>query len=139
MNIHLFLIINFIIGFISDILLNKLSYYNFMKLNTLRGYFEDKTLLEAALYAGITVYIIVGVISILFKLMYKRYLPNTKQEYIIYLLITFVIGYIADYIIYWINIFPKLDLYYEEVGIGLWGGFAILFSVLLSLGINKFK
>ena len=52
---------------------------------------------------------------------------------------TFVIGYIADYIIYWINIFPKLDLYYEEVGIGLWGGFAILFSVLLSLGINKFK
>ena len=59
MNVHIFLIINFIIGFISDIILNKLSYYNVMKLDTLRPYFEDKTIIEAALYAGITVYIIV--------------------------------------------------------------------------------
>ena len=59
MNIHIFLIINFIIGFVSDIVLNKLSYYNVMKLNTLRPYFENKTIVEAALYAGITVYVIV--------------------------------------------------------------------------------
>jgi len=143
MNIHLFLIINFIIGFLSDIVLNKLSYYNFMKLNTLRPYFENKTIVEAALYAGITVYVIVGIISIIFKLLNKRYLPSTKREYIIYLLLTFVIGFIADYIIYWIDIFPRLELYYKEVGKGLWGGLAILFSVAISLImniiINKFK
>ena len=136
MNIHIFLIINFIIGFVSDIVLNKLSYYNVMKLNTLRPYFENKTIVEAALYAGITVYVIVGIISIIFKLLNKRYLPSTQKEYVIYLLLTFVIGFIADYIIYWIDIFPKLELYYKEVGKGLWGGLAILFSVMIGLLIK---
>lgn len=136
MNIHIFLIINFIIGFVSDIVLNKLSYYNFMKLNTLRPYFENKTIMVAALYAGITVYVIVGIISIVFRIFNKRYLPSTQKEYIIYLLLTFVIGFIADYIIYWIDIFPKLELYYKEVGKGLWGGLAILFSVMIGLLIK---
>ena len=107
-----------------------------MKLNTLRPYFENKTIVEAALYAGITVYVIVGIISIIFKLLNKRYLPSTQKEYVIYLLLTFVIGFIADYIIYWIDIFPKLELYYKEVGKGLWGGLAILFSVMIGLLIK---
>jgi hypothetical protein len=143
MNIYIFLIINFIIGFLSDIILNHLSHFNFMKLNTLRPYFENKTMFEAALYAGITVFIIILAIIGIYYIIYKRYLPNTLNEYIIFLLISFVVGYIGDYIIYWIDIFPGLKLYYNQVGIGLWGAIAILFSVIISLfilfGLNKLK
>ena len=136
MNIHIFLLINFIIGFVSDIILNHLSNYDFLNLNTLKPYFDNKSIIEAAIYAGITVYLIVLIIVLIFKLIYKRYLPENKNEYIVFLLITFILGFIGDYIIYWIDIFPKLKLYYETVGIGLWGGLAILFSVIVSLLIK---
>ena len=136
MNIHIFLFINFIIGFVSDIILNHLSNYDFLNLNTLKPYFDNKSIIEEAIYAGITVYIIVLIIVLIFKLIYKRYLPENKNEYIVFLLITFILGFIGDYIIYWIDIFPKLKLYYETVGVGLWGGLAILFSVIVSLLIK---
>lgn len=136
MNINIFLFINFIIGFVSDIILNHLSNYDFINLNTLKPYFNNKSIIEAAIYAGITVYLIVLIIVLIFKLIYKRYLPDNKNEYIVFLLITFILGFIGDYIIYWIDIFPKLKLYYETVGIGLWGGLAILFSVIVSLLIK---
>lgn len=136
MNIHIFLLINFIIGFVSDIILNHLSNYDFINLNTLKPYFDNKSIIEAAIYAGITVYLIVLIIVLIFKLIYKRYLPENKNEYLVFLLITFILGFIGDYIIYWIDIFPKLKLYYETVCIGLWGGLAILFSVIVSLLIK---
>lgn len=136
MNIHIFLLINFIIGFVSDIILNNLSNYDLLNLNTLKPYFNNKSIIEAAIYAGITVYLIVLIIVLIFKLINKKYLPDNKNEYIVFLLITFILGFIGDYIIYWIDIFPKLKLYYETVGIGLWGGLAILFSVIVSLLIK---
>jgi len=134
---YLFLLLNFFIGFFSDIVLNHLSNYRFMNLNTLRPYFKHHSTFVAALYAAITVLIVVSVICNLFHIRYKKYLPETRTEYLVFFTVTFVIGFIADIVIHRLNIFPKLKLYYRVVGSGLWGGLAILFSVALSICIQK--
>jgi hypothetical protein len=133
MNEILFLVFNFLIGFFSDIVLNILANQDIQFLKTLKPYFANKSVTKAALYAGITVVIIVGIIMSIFHITYDKYLPETVNECFIYLLITFVIGYLSDILIYKINIFPKLKLYYQKVGMGLWGALAILFSVIASL------
>ena len=77
-----FLLLNFLIGFFSDIVLNLLSYYPFMNLNTLRPYFKHHSMFVAALYAAITVLIVVSIICNLFHIKYKKYLPQTRMEYV---------------------------------------------------------
>ena len=129
----LFLLSNSLIGFTSDIVLNYLSNYKILNLDTLKPYFKNKSTFKAALYAMITVLIIIVIIMQTFKLYYNKTLPENINETLVYLLLTFVIGYIADIIIHKLNIFPKLKLYYKVIGSGLWGGFAILFSVSTSL------
>jgi len=129
----LFLVFNFLIGFFSDVVLNLLANKDIQFLSTLKPYFANKSVAKAALYAGLTVIIIVGIIMSIFQLTYNKYLPEKVNEIVVYLLITFIIGFIADVVIYKINIFPKLKLYYQKVGKGLWGALAILFSVILSL------
>lgn len=140
-NESLFLVFNALVGFFSDIVLNIIAKHDIYKpITTLRPYFENKTTFQAAFYALLTVVIIVGIIMKLFQLFYNKYLPETKKEYVIYFILTFIIGYIGDIVIYKLNIFPKLKTYYQVVGKGLWGSLAILFSVgvsLLSLSIYK--
>ena len=131
MNITHFLLLNGIIGFFSDIILNLLS-TKINVLSTLIPYFNHHSMFRAALYASITVLIVVTIIVGIYKLMFNKYLPTTLKECIVFFIITFIIGYIADIVIYRINIFPKLKLYYKEFGDGLWGALAILFSVVLS-------
>lgn len=130
----LFLIFNAIVGFFSDIILNIISKHDIYKpITTLRPYFEDKTMFQAAFYALLTVVLIVGIISIVFNMIFNKFLPETQKEYIIFLILTFIVGYIGDIVIYKLNIFPKLKTYYDVVGKGLWGGLAIVFSVGISL------
>ena len=137
MNEILFLVFDFLIGFFSDIVLNLLASQDIQLLKTLKPYFANKSVAKAALYAALTVIIIVGIIMSIFKMTYDKYLPDIDShmhnEIVVYLLITFIIGFIADIVIYKINIFPKLKLYYQKVGKGLWGALAILFSVIASL------
>lgn len=133
MNDILFLSFNALIGFFSDIVLNHLSNYKILNLNTLKPYFQNKSVFKAALYAMVTVLIIVVIIMQTFRLYYNKTLPEDKKETIIYLILTFIIGYIADILIHKLDIFPKLKLYYRVIGSGLWGGLAILFSVSISL------
>ena len=141
-NESLFLIFNALVGFFSDIILNILSTrkikflekYSIMdSLKTLKPYFENKSTFQAAFYALLTVVIIVGIIMKIFEIYYNKYLPETNKEYIIYLILTFVIGYIGDILIYKWDIFPRLQKYYRVVGKGLWGAIAIVFSVFMSL------
>jgi H+/Cl- antiporter ClcA len=140
-NESLFLIFNALVGFFSDIVLNIIAKHDIYKpITTLRPYFEDKTMFQAAFYALLTVIIIVGIIMKIFQLFYNKYLPETKKEYVIYFILTFIVGYIGDIVIYKLNIFPKLKEYYKVVGKGLWGALAILFSVVLSLiGIHVYR
>ncbi len=138
----LFLLFNSFIAFFSDILLNILSTQNikflekypFMNsLKTLKPYFLNKSPIQAAFYALLTVIIIVGIIMKIFQIFYDKYLPENKKEIFIYLLLSFIIGYISDILIHKLDIFPKLQKYYRVVGKGLWGAIAILFSVFMSL------
>lgn len=138
----LFLLLNAKIAFVSDIILNILATknikflekYSFMNsLKTLKPYFVNKSMFQAAFYALLTVIIIVGIIMKLFQIFYDKYLPETSKEIFIYLVISFIVGYIGDILIYKLNIFPKLQKYYRVVGKGLWGAIAIVFSVFMSL------
>lgn len=138
----LFLLLNANIAFFSDIILNILATknikflekYSFMNsLKTLKPYFENKSMFQAAFYALLTVIIIVGIIMKLFQIFYDKYLPESSKEIFIYLVISFIVGYIGDVLIYKWNIFPKLQKYYRVVGKGLWGAIAIVFSVFMSL------
>ena len=140
-NESLFLVFNALVGFFSDIVLNIIAKHDIYKpITTLRPYFENKTVFQAAFYALLTVVIIVGIIMKLFQLFYNKYLPETKKEYVIYFILTFIVGYIGDIVIYKLNIFPRLKTYYKVVGKGLWGSLAILFSVVLSLiGIHVYR
>ena len=132
MDINKFILINGLVGFFSDIILNGLSNYKLMNLNTLRPYFNHHSIVGAATLASITVVIVVYIICFVYKLLYDKYLPETNREIIVFIILTFIIGYIADILIHRLNIFPKLKLYYKVVGGGLWGGLAITFSVILS-------
>ena len=138
----LFLLLNAKIAFFSDILLNILSTkrikflekYSFMdSLKTLKPYFENKSMFKAAFYALLTVVIIVGIIMKIFEIVYDKYLPENKKEIFIYLVLSFIVGYIGDILIYKWNIFPRLKNYYRVVGKGLWGAIAIVFSVSMAL------
>ena len=132
MDINKFILINGLVGFFSDIVLNGLSNYKLMNLNTLRPYFNHHSIVGAATLASITTMVVVYIICFVYKLIYDKYLPKTNRERIVFVILTFIIGYIADVIIHRLNIFPKLKLYYKVVGGGLWGGLAITFSVILS-------
>jgi H+/Cl- antiporter ClcA len=138
----LFLLFNAKIAFLSDIILNILATrnigflekYSFMdSLKTLKPYFVNKSPFLAAFYALLTVIIIVGIIMKLFQIFYNKYLPETKKEVFIYLVLSFIVGYVGDILIYKLNIFPLLKSYYKVVGKGLWGAIAIVFSVVISL------
>ena len=127
MNISLFLIINFCVGFFSDIVLNFLSRQKTMLsgIKALKPYFIKHSVFIAALYAGITV-----VVTLAFMLLVMFTL---QIEYSNFNLISFsfVAGFIADILIEKLKIFGKdLDEYYKKVGAGLWGGLAIMFSVI---------
>ena len=138
----LFLLLNAKIAFLSDIILNILATkrikflekYSFMNsLKTLKPYFENKSIFKAAFYALLTVVIIVGIIMKIFQIFYDKYLPESNKEIFIYLVISFIVGYIGDILIYKWDIFPRLKTYYRVVGKGLWGAIAIVFSVFMSL------
>ena len=88
---------------------------------------------QAAFYALLTVIIIVGIIMKLFQIFYDKYLPETNREIFIYLVLSFIVGYVGDILIYKLDIFPRLKIYYRVVGKGLWGAIAIVFSVSVSL------
>ena len=138
----LFLLFNAKIAFFSDILLNILASRNigFLEkysimdsLKTLKPYFVNKSMFQAAFYALLTVVIIVGIIMKIFQIFYNKYLPESINEVFIYLVLSFIVGYVGDILIYKLDIFPRLQTYYRVVGKGLWGAIAIVFSIFMSL------
>ena len=138
----LFLLLNAKIAFFSDIILNILATkkikflekYSIMdSLKTLKPYFENKSMFKAAFYALLTVIVIVGIIMKIFQIYYNKYLPENSKEIFIYLVLSFIVGYVGDILIYKWDIFPRLKTYYRVIGRGLWGAIAIVFSVFMSL------
>ena len=134
MNIFTFLFINFIVGFISDIILNDLSrkpaalLFSSQIIQSLNMYFMNKSIIQAAIYAGITVLIILIPAIVLFNMYF-----NVFENMILFTGFSFLVGFIADIIIDKMNIFGNsLKPYYKLAGSGLLGGLAISFSVVIS-------
>ena len=132
-NIYTFLFINFIVGFISDIVLNDLSKLPFINspiIKSLKKYFDKKYIIEAAFYAGLTV--VLSLIPIL--ILHKYLLPIFNiPELLLLTLLGFIIGYLVDILIEKLDIFgSSLHKYYKLAGSGFYGGLAIVFSIIVS-------
>ena len=134
MNALHFIVLNFFVGFFSDIVLNVTNI-----VTSLKSYFTNKTIIESAIYAGITIVCALIVTMFLSDILFHFAVPNNLQELMKFSALAFFIGYISDYFIYYMHVFGnRLDLYYKTLGIGFWGAMAFLFSILISYFIQKY-
>lgn len=139
----LFIIINFIISSFSDIILNFLSkssiakYNNLKIIMSLKPYFKNKSIIQSAIYAGITIVIALLIVMIISKSIFNFYVPKNNNDLLKFIVIAFPLGYVADVFIDKFNIFGnELDLYYKVAGAGLWGALAFVFSIIISYYIQ---
>jgi ABC-type bacteriocin/lantibiotic exporter with double-glycine peptidase domain len=137
MKLYTFLFLNFIVGFLSDIILNDLS-SNYDFVPSLKSYFKDNSIIISAFYAGITILVALLVTICTFKFFYNLFVPNNIISLFYFCIIAFIIGYTMDYFIYALKIFGnRLDEYYKKVGYGFWGATAFVFSILISYFIQN--
>jgi len=136
--IALFIGLNFMVSFFSDIVLNDLSYLSKTHvgpiIRSLNPYFREKSIIVSGVLAGLTV---VSVLCILLYLTNWK-IPETWRELFSLIIVAFPVGFIADIVIDKTGLFgPSLVPYYEVAGSGLWGGLAFVFSIVISYGIYK--
>ena len=135
MMIGLFIILNFIISAISDIGLNILSRLSTSPdaVRALKPYFQSHSLLISAGYAGITVVTVLIITMLISKLVFKFLYPKNVKELTLFILLAVPIGYVADLIIYYFQLFgPLMNDYYKKAGAGFWGSTAFIFSIFIS-------
>lgn len=144
MKMLLFIIIVFIVSALSDILLNILSKkslikkYNFKIIMSLKPYFKNKSMIQSAVYAGITIIIALLLNMLISKNIFGFSIPHNNNELIKFILIAFPLGYIIDILIYKYKIFGRaLELYYKIAGSGLWGALSFIFAIIISYFIQK--
>ena len=142
MNYIFFIFINFIVSFISDIVLNdiankKLNFFNSKIINSLKNYFEKKSIIVSGIYAGITIAFSLIIVTLFSKLFYNFYLPDDIQKLFKFNILAFILGYIIDILIDKLDIFGKsLHKYYDIAGSGFWGAVAFIFSINISYIVN---
>ena len=137
MNIIIFIIVNFFVGFFSDIFLNVIS-SNTKYLQSLRKYFNNLSVTRAAIYAGLTIVSALIPTMLIYKILTNKYVPKSNKDLIYFVILTFIIGYVYDILIEQYNVFPDLDEYYRLYGAGFWGAFAFVFSVVISYLFLKY-
>ena len=144
MKVIIFIIIVFIVSSLSDILLNLLSKnqitekYNIKIILSLKPYFKNKTMIQSAIYAGLTIIVALFINMLFSKNIFGFYFPKNKNELIKFICIAFPLGYIVDIMIDKIKVFGSdLDLYYKTAGAGLWGALAFVFSIIISYSIQN--
>lgn len=140
-----FFLSNFVVSFISDIILNDLTNKRFennkylKRISTLKPYFIDKLITISGIYAALTITIALIPVSFTTHYILNFLYPKNTEELIKYCLIAFVYGYIIDIIIDELKIFgTKLDEYYEEFGRGFWGAVAFIVSIIASYILNNY-
>jgi hypothetical protein len=136
--LHVFVGLNFIVSFLSDVVLNDLSYLPKSRvgpiIKSLNPYFREKSIVGSGILAGLTV------VSVLYVLLYLTNwkIPETWGELLKIISIAFPIGFIADIVIDKSGLFgPSLVPYYEIAGSGLWGAVAFVFSIIISFILYK--
>lgn len=138
MKLYTFLFINFMVGFMSDIILNDLSYLNNSVLSSLRSYFKNKGIIEAGIYAGLTILIATIVLTTVTEYLFGFVVPSNRENLIKALIIGYILGFIIDKLIEKLNIFgSSLNEFYDKVGSGNSGALSFVFSIALSYFIQK--
>lgn len=145
MKLITFLIINFIVAMLSDITLNDIANNKgpkFIKsdiISSLKPYFQNKSIILASIYAGLTICLATIILSLISKPTLGYYVPNNFKQLLIYLIPAFLIGFLLDIAIDKLNIFgDSLKSYYKTAGAGLWGALAFIFSIIISYLIQKY-
>mgnify|MGYP001393790009 CR=1 FL=1 len=137
-----FILINFLVSFLSDIILNDLANKKIMDtgfkiIYSLKPYFQDKSIIISGIYAGLTVIVSLAFVMILSKIILGFYEPTNSYTLLQFLFLSFVIGYFIDILIEKLDIFGKpLHPYYKEAGSGFWGAVAFIFSIVISFYIK---
>ena len=144
MKVIMFIIIVFVVSALSDILLNLLSKnqltkeYNLKIIMSLKPYFKNKSMIQSAVYAGITIIVALLINMLISKNIFGFYIPRNNIELIKFISIAFPLGYAIDIMIDNLKIFGNsLDLYYKVAGAGLWGALAFVFSIIISYLIQN--
>jgi len=141
MKVETFILLNFIVGVISDIILNDFSRSSISNkiIKSLEPYFLTNSIIEAGVYAGITVVAVIIPVIYVTKYLFNYKVPTTNKQILYTVIVSFVLGFIADILIDKLQIFGSLlDNYYNIAGAGLWGGIAISFSALISYILQKY-
>ena len=136
--IFIFMFLNFLLAFGSDIILNYIS-YNYGVVESLKPYFKNRSVLGAAFAAGLTIVsaLLINMVASYFILGFIT--PEDEEELIYFCILAFIIGYIIDIYIYEQKVFGNsLDLFYQEAGAGFWGALAFLFTIVISYFTMKF-
>lgn len=137
----LFVLLNFIISAVSDVVLNLLSNSNVPKtriIAALKPYYKTTSMFQASVYAGITIVIALIITMIFSKILFGVIVPSNKMDLSKFIVVAFIIGYIIDEIIYKFKIFgDSLDEYYKEAGSGFWGAMSLVFSIIISYSIMR--
>lgn len=130
----LFILLNFFVGFFSDILLNITNL-----VPSLTSYFKNKTIIGSALYAGLTIVVALLITMLLSSMIFGFLMPLQMEQFYKFIILTAIVGYIADWYIYKAKVFGSdLDQYYKSLGVGFWGSAAFVFSVTLSYILVNF-
>jgi hypothetical protein len=129
----IFILLNFFIGFFSDIGLNLTNL-----VPSLKPYFKNKTIIGSALYAGITILVALFVTMVLSSMIFGFLIPLQMEQFYKFIILTAIVGYLADWYIYKAKVFGSdLDQYYKSLGIGFWGSAAFIVSVTASYFLVK--
>lgn len=135
-----FLTTGFLVGAVSDIVLNDLSTFKQSGeiITSLRSYFEKRTILFASFSAAMTILVAMILVSIVFSIITGSFYPRTLMEFIIYCAIGYPLGYLMDVLIYKMKVFgTDLDPYYEIAGAGHWGALSLMFAVVPSFLVTQ--
>lgn len=137
-HIATFVFVNFLVSAISDIVLNDMTnHYNLLP--SLKPYFREKSILYAALLAGLTIVSATLMLLPFSKLLFGFYIPKTFKQLALVLTLSYPIGFIIDKIIEKMEIFGlTLIPFYKKHGSGHWGAIAFVFSLFISFLLQKY-
>ena len=145
MKLTTFVFINFVVSLLSDIILNDLANppkpfpLNSQIINSLKSYFQNKSIIVSGVYAGLTICLTLIFVSLISKYILGFYVPKSYMDLMKYCAIAFPIGFVVDIFIDKMKIFGNsLNKYYKIAGAGWWGAIAFIFSIVISWALQKY-
>lgn len=119
---------------VADVTLNDLS--RSKDFARLRDYFEQKSILQAAGYAALTVVIGSVAVVVATRLLFGFDVPARAEDTALLLATSFVVGYAMDIAIERMHVFSGLEAYYDLYGAGAWGGLSLTVCMAMALALQ---